>query len=361
VVVVVVVVRAPVVVVARAQAVVAAGDNRTRRTTRMRSNAPCTELNMDSMRETVANKVWRGMIPFAAAIAMLTASATAGSAAAQKTFGSPDEAVKELVAAAKTNDSKAMLGVLGPEAKSVIFSGDAVADRADRERFVKSYEEANKLEMSGDAKALIVVGKDEWPFPIPIIKVATGWRFDARQGREELLNRRIGRNELAVIQVVQAVVDAQQEYYLRNPTHDKLLHYAQTYVSTKGRKDGLFFPTREGELPSPLGQLVAKAQASGYKPGEANNKPNPYYGYYYRILKAQGPDAPGGAYDYVVRGKMIGGFALVAYPATYANSGVMTFIVNHAGVVYEKDLGPGTSSIARKMTKFNPDATWKRI
>lgn len=316
---------------------------------------------MYSMRENIADKIWRATIALVAAIAMLTANAAARSAAAQKTFGSADEAVKELVAATRATDSKAMLGVLGPEAKSVIFSGDAVADRADRERFVKSYEEANKLEMSGDAKALIVVGRDEWPFPIPIIKVATGWRFDARQGREELLNRRIGRNELAVIQVVQAVVDAQREYYVRNPTRDKLLLYAQVFASTKGRKDGLYFPTREGELPSPLGQLVARAQASGYKPGEPGNKPAPYYGYYYRILKAQGPDAPGGAYDYVVRGKMIGGFALVAYPATYANSGVMTFIVNHDGVVYEKDLGPGTSVIARKMTKFNPDATWKRL
>lgn len=316
---------------------------------------------MDSMRKYIATNAWRGTIALAAAVAMLTASAAAGSAAAQKTFGSPDEAVKELIASARANDSKAMLGVLGPEANSVIFSGDEVADRADRERFVKSYEEANKLGMSGDAKAILVVGKDEWPFPIPIVKVGNGWRFDARQGREELLNRRIGRNELAVIQVVQAVVDAEREYYVRNPARDKLLQYAQTFVSTKGRKDGLYFPSREGEPPSPLGQLVARAQASGYKQGEAGSKPAPYYGYYYRILKAQGPDAPGGAYDYVVRGKMIGGFALVAYPANYANSGVMTFIVNHDGVVYEKDLGPGTSAIARKMTKFNPDATWKRI
>lgn len=295
-----------------------------------------------------------------AAFAMLVAGAAVAAGAGPKVFGSPEEAAKDLVAAAKSGDSKALLAVLGARAKGLVSSGDAVADRASYERFVKAYEEAHKIEMQGDAKAVLSVGKDDWPLPIPLLKSDAGWRFDAKQGEEEILNRRIGRNELATMQVVQAYVDAQREYYLRNPDGDKLLHYAQKLVSNKGKRDGLYFATRDGEPPSPLGELFAKAQAEGYKAGEGG-KPIPYHGYYYRILKAQGPGAKGGAYDYIAHGKMIGGFALVAYPASYRNSGVMTFIVNHEGVVYQKDLGPQTGSIAAKMRKFDPDGTWKRL
>jgi hypothetical protein len=311
------------------------------------------------MRKYRLTATWRRLLAVLVSLVALAAAAFAQTAAAQKTFGAPDEAVKELAAAAKANDGKALLALLGNAAKGVIYSGDAVADRAARERFANAYEEANKLEPAGDAKMTLSVGKDAWPFPIPLVKTAAGWRFDAKQGAEELINRRIGRNELSVIQVAEAYVDAQRDYYLLNPAHDKLLHYAQKFVSAKGRRDGLYYPTRAGEQPSPLGELFASARAEGYKPGTPT-KPNAYYGYYYRILKAQGADAPGGAYEYVAGGKMIGGFALVAFPASYGNSGVMTFIVNHDGVVYQKDLGPGTAAIARKMTKFNPDATWKR-
>jgi hypothetical protein len=323
-------------------------------------------------------KPWRQVIAVVATISMLAVSAAASAAATskstQKTFGSPDEAVAALIAAGKANDNKAFLDVLGPGAKSIVYSGDAVADRNALERFLKSYDEANKLEASGDTKAILSVGKDAWPFPIPIVKTGSQWRFDTKQGAQEILNRRIGRNELAVIQVVQAYVDAQREYYLRNPMNDKLLQYAQKFRSLKGKKDGLYYPTKDSETPSPLGKLVVTAQAEGYRAdpegktvpyaegyqAETEAKPVPYHGYYYRILKAQGPDAPGGAYNYVVRGKMIGGFALVAFPAIYANSGVMTFIINHEGVVYQKDLGPETAEKARNMTKFNPDKTWKR-
>jgi hypothetical protein len=301
-----------------------------------------------------------GFRNFALALAgaLLLASAGAGAAERQKTYGSPDEAVKDLMAATRSHDQKAMLAALGPEAKALIYSGDAVADRTAQEKFVKAYDEANKLEMQGDARAVLSVGKDAWPFPIPIEKSGAAWRFDSKQGAEELLNRRIGRNELSAMQAVQAYVDAQREYYLLDPTKDKLLQYAQRFASTKGKRDGLYFPTRDGEPPSPLGALFEARAAAGYK--GAPDKSNPYFGYRYRILKAQGPNAAGGAVDYVVRGKMIGGFALVAYPASYGSSGIMTFIVNHEGVVYEKDLGPATSAIASKMTKFNPDATWKR-
>jgi hypothetical protein len=295
-----------------------------------------------------------------AACALSAAAAGAPAAAAkQQTFVSPDEAVKAFVAAVKAHDDKSMLAVLGAGAKKVIYSGDAVADRAGRERFAAAYDEANKLDLQGDAKAILSVGKDAWPFPIPLVKAGDAWRFDAKQGAEEILNRRIGRNELSTVQSLGAYVDAQREYYLANPSKDKLLQYAQKVVSSKGKRDGLYYPTSEGEPPSPLGQLYASATAAGYK-GDAQGKPIPYHGYYFRILKAQGPDAKGGAYDYVARGKMIGGFAMVAYPASYGSSGIMTFIVNHDGTVYEKDLGPKTAEIALKMAKFNPDKSWKK-
>ena len=303
---------------------------------------------------------WRNLIAAASALALLLGSPAAWGAGKQKTFAAPGEAVQALVAAARANDLKAMLALLGPGAKDIVSTGDAVEDRATYQRFSKSYDEANRIDLQDGATATLVVGKDAWPFPVPLVKSDAGWRFDAQRGRDEVISRRIGRNELSVIQVAQAYVDAQREYFLRNPPQDKVLAYAQKVVSAKGVRDGLYFPTRDGEPPSPLGELFAKAQAAGYDPG-GSDKPIPYFGYYYRILKAQGADAKGGAYNYVARGKMIGGFALVAYPAAYGNSGIATFIVNHDGVVYQKDLGPQTASVAAKMTRFNPDSTWKRI
>ncbi len=302
-------------------------------------------------------------VVLAAAIALAAAGTSSAFAAAtkQKSFASPEEAAKELVAAVKGGDNKAMLAILGNDAKPLIQSGDAVADRAGRENFVKDYEQSNRLEKSGESKVVLSTGKDDWPFPIPLVKNDAGWRFDTKAGKQEILNRRIGRNELAVMQVAQAYADAQREYYLRNPQNDKLLQYAQKFFSAKGRRDGLYWPGKAGEPPSPLGPMMADRQAKGYAPGEADaGKPAPYYGYHYRILKAQGPDAKGGAYDYVVRGKMFGGFGLVAYPAGYGSSGVMTFIVNQDGVVYEKDFGPGTAAAAAKITRFNPDKSWKK-
>ena len=277
----------------------------------------------------------------------------------QTTFATPEEAVKALIAAAKAHDAKAMQGILGAGSREIVQSGDAVADKASRERLVKAYEESSKLEKSGDAKAVLSLGKDNWPFPVPVVNDAAGWRFDAKAGKEEILNRRVGRNELAVVQVLQAYVDAQREYYLRNPQGDKLLHYAQKISSAQGKRDGLYWPAKAGEKPSPLGPLVAGAKAEGYGKGDGG-KPVAYHGYHYRILKGQGPDAKGGAYDYVAQGRMIGGFAMVAWPASYGNSGVMTFIVSHDGVVYEKDLGPDTAAAVQKIAKFNPDKSWKR-
>ena len=279
----------------------------------------------------------------------------------QKGFKSPEEAVKALIDAVKGNDVKELMAIFGPAGKELIFSGDEVADKTGRDRFAKAYEEMNKLVNENDKKVILHVGNEEWPFPIPVIKKGDQWFFDTRAGKEEILNRRIGRNELNAIKVCLAYVDAQREYVLRNRNGEKLLEYAQKFVSEKGKKNGLYWEAKEGEEQSPLGPLVAKAAKEGYTGKKSGDKPAPYHGYHYKILKAQGRNAPGEEYDYIVKGKMIGGFAMVAYPAEYGDSGVMTFIVNQDGVIYEKDLGKDTEKIATAMKKFNPDKTWKKV
>ena len=279
----------------------------------------------------------------------------------QKTFKSPEEAVKALAEAVKGSDTKKLLAILGPKGKELILSGDEVADKTGREHFVKAYEEMNKLVNESDTRVILHVGNGDWPFPIPVVKKGEYWLFDTIAGREEILNRRIGRNELNAIQVCLAYVDAQREYVLKERDGDKVLEYAQRFISRKGEKNGLYWEAKEGEEQSPLGPLTAKAAKEGYTGKKPLGKRTPYHGYYYRILKSQGKNAAGGEYDYVVNGKMIGGFALVAYPAEYGDSGIMTFIVNQDGVVYEKDLGKDTEEIATAMKKFDPDQTWKKV
>ena len=271
----------------------------------------------------------------------------------QKTFASLDEAVNALVAALRAADRKALVEILGPQGNPLVWSGDDVADRAAFQRFTAEYDRAHRLE-GGGGKVVLYVGDDDFPFPIPLVPDASRWLWDTDAGDDELLNRRIGENELSTIQVCLAYVDAQREYYSRG---QGLLEYAQRLDSTKGKHDGLYWETRPGEQESPLGPLVARARAAGY-PLPPPRGPAPYHGYFYRILLAQGPDAPGGAYDFVVRGHMIGGFALVAYPASYGSSGIMTFIVNQDGVVYQKDLGPKTAQAANAMKTYNPDKAW---
>jgi hypothetical protein len=233
-----------------------------------------------------------------------------------------------------------------------------VADSAEYERTVNHLEQKTRLEQSA-GKVILHAGNEEWPFAIPIVKKDALWRFDLKQGREEILARRIGRNELSAIQFCLAYVDAQREYALKDRDTDGLLEYAQKFRSDTGKKNGLYWDVKAGEVQSPLGPLAAVAQKQGYS--TKREKPEPYLGYYYRILKAQGKEALGGAYDYVVKGKMIGGFALVAYPAKYASSGVMSFIVNQDGVVYEKDLGRNTEKSVQAMKLFNPDSSWKKV
>jgi hypothetical protein len=237
-----------------------------------------------------------------------------------------------------------------------MYSGDEVADREARERFVGAYDAKHNVTVEGD-KAILVVGADDFPLPIPLIRREANWTFDTAAGRLEVLYRRIGRNELDAIQTCLAYVDAQNEYAEKDRTGAGPGVYARRIVSSSGKKDGLYWPASDGDA-SPLGDLIAQASEEGYKAGARRT---PYHGYYYRILTRQGPNAPGGVLNYVVRGKMIGGFALLAYPAEYGNSGVVTFLVNHAGTVYQRDLGDYTTSVADRMTWFNPDQTWKKV
>ena len=282
----------------------------------------------------------------------------ASGATVQRRFASVEDAVGALVDAMRAGDRKTMLAIFGQEGRGLVWSGDEASDRRARERFVAAYDDKQHLE-AGGGKIVLVVGRDDFPFPIPIVPDGPSWRFDTAAGKEELLNRRIGQNELNTIQVCLAYVDAQREYYARDPDGDALLQYAQKFASSPAKRDGLYFETKPGEPPSPLGLLVARAREEGYS--KRTSAPVPYWGYYYRILTAQGKDAPGGAYDYMAHGRLFGGFALVAHPAQYGVSGVMTFIVSHDGVVYQKDLGPNSAAIARAMKEFNPDSTWQKV
>jgi Protein of unknown function (DUF2950) len=277
--------------------------------------------------------------------------------AQQKTFESLDDAVNALISAFRAGDRKAIVEVLGPLGRPLVSSGDDTADRRGFQRFVAEYDREHRLE-GGGGKVILYVGADDFPFPIPLVPDGPLWFWDTDAGDDEILYRRVGRNELSTIQVCLAYVDAQREYYAVDRTGAGLLEYAQHFASSTGKRDGLYWATRPDERPSPLGPLVAQARARGYT--KQGGGPVPYEGYFYRILLAQGPDAPGGAYDFVVRGHMIGGFALVAFPAKYGVSGIMTFIVSHDGDVYQKDLGPKTPQIAEAMKTYNPDRTWQK-
>jgi hypothetical protein len=277
---------------------------------------------------------------------------------AQEQFGTPEAAVDALVAAARSGDANAILKVLGPDGKPIVSSGDPVADGNVRQDFVSAYDAKHAIEMEGDGTQTLFIGDENWPFPIPLINKGGQWQFDTLGGLDEIFRRRVGRNELSAIEVSLAYVQAQNEYASLDPTGLGRGVYAQRIVSRPGKKDGLYWPSAEGEEPSPLGELAAQAAAEGYKPGTT---PIPYHGYYYRILTRQGSAAPGGAYDYLVKGKMIGGFGLIAYPAEYGNSGIMTFMVNQDGTVFQKDLGANTAKLVREIDSFSPDDTWNKV
>jgi len=300
--------------------------------------------------------LWLGLLASLATATFLFA--TVPFAVAQETYKTPEDAAAALLAAAKSGDKQDALKVFGPDGEGIISSGDPVNDANQRNKFVEAYESKHLIETKDDNNATLIIGEKEWPFPVPLVKKDNGWRFDTEAGLKEILFRRIGHNELDTIQSLLAYVDAQNDYAQITRASTGTATYAQRIISEPGKKDGLYWPTQSGEEPSPLGDLIASATSQGYKVGGGRA---PYHGYYYKILTRQGPAAHGGAYDYVVRGNMIGGFALVAYPAAYRNSGVMTFLVNHDGTVFEKDLGPQTVKIAEAITSFNPDSTWKKV
>ena len=291
-------------------------------------------------------------------VSLTMAALLCATANAQQAFKTPDEAASALAGAAKTGDPKAIVTVLGPDGADIVSSGDPVADAATREKFVAAYDAKHQITMEGDNKAIVVIGQEDFPLPIPLVRKDGNWRFDTAAGRDEILFRRIGKNELDAIQSSLAYVDAQNEYADKDRTGAGKGVYAQRIISSPGKKDGLYWPDAQNNDASPLGELIAKATTQGYRTGGGRT---PFHGYYFKILTKQGAAAPGGELEYVVKGKMIGGYALVAYPAEYRNSGVMTFIVNHDGTVYEKDLGPRTADRAERMTAYNPDSSWHKV
>jgi hypothetical protein len=279
-------------------------------------------------------------------------------------FASPAAAVDALVAALRANDIDRVRAIMGPQSQEVLSSGDDVADRARRDRFLELYDERHKIVVDasaddGDDARTLVIGNTDWPFPIPLVRRGSQWVFDVAAGIDEIINRRVGENELATIQTAKAIVDAQREYALAAVDGPGV--YATKVVSDEGKRNGLYWPTKEGEPESPLGEFVAAAAAEGYKRSETG--PTPYHGYIYRLLTAQGPHAPGGAAEYEVNGKLTLGFAIVAHPADYGNSGIMTFITSADGVVYQADLGEKTAEAAQQMKAFDPDpaAGWTKV
>jgi hypothetical protein len=271
--------------------------------------------------------------------------------AQQKTFDSPEAAMDAFGDAVATSDEDALKSIFGNDFRTYFPPVGAEG----RYRFLAAWYKSHTIKPEGDAKALVVVGDDGWTLPIPIVKTAGGWKFDTRAGADEMRIRRIGRNERAVMQVMLAIYDAQREYATRDRNGDGVLEYAAKFRSAPGKMDGLYWPNKADEEASPLGPAVAAARAAGSSDAAG------YYGYRYKILTSQGKNAPGGAYDYVARGRMIGGFAAVAWPAKYGDTGVMTFIVSHDGVVYQKDLGTNTATLASGMTRFDPDTTWQKV
>ncbi len=317
----------------------------------------------------------RRRAPFARALLALISIGTLGAASAlaaprkapkQELFATPEAALQALVKAVKSADPRELAAVFGPD-REQLMSGDAVADANALKEFAADLDEYATVEKVNDSTYTLVVGKEHWPSPIPIVKEGRKWRFDTAEGVEEISNRRVGENELATIATCRAYVVAQWEYYTeaKDSSKDGLAVYAQRFISTPGERDGLYWEMPEGGQPSPMGSLVAQAQEEGYQIGMPKSsdapKRSPYHGYFFKILKAQGPYAPGGKFSYVINGNMIAGYALIAYPAKWGNSGVMTFIVNQQGRVYEKNLGSDTATLAGAVSEYDPDPTWKRV
>ncbi len=292
-------------------------------------------------------------------IMLLSLPVSALAAPTPKTFATPEEAAAALAAAYQADDRKAVVDILGDKAGRLVFSGDRVIDRHERMWFLSLYDEGQEVVPDGEERAVLQIGKDGQPYPIPILKKESRWRFDASEGHEELLSRRISKTELTALNVVTAFVDAQREYRESDPTGSGLAEYAQRFRSSPGQHDGLYWEDMPSKAEGPMAVLAEAASREGYVPSKGGELPV-YRGYFYKILTAQGPRADGGAREYIINGHMTDGYALVAFPARYGISGIMTFMVNQDGVIYQKDIGRRTGEIGRKMTRFDPDNTWTR-
>ena len=297
-------------------------------------------------------------LPILAAVAILVTACfpirSMAQQAGQKTFSSPEDASNALVTAAQNNDEKTMLDILGPDGKQIVSSGDETEDAESRANFVRRYEQMHRLVKEPDGTTVLYIGAENWPTPIPLVNQGNSWYFDTEAGKKEILYRRVGRNELSAISVCQELVAAQKEFY--SAQHNE---YAKEIFSDEGQHNGLYWKAAEGEPQSPVGPLVASAFAEGNAKSQ-NGSPTPYRGYYYRMLTRQGKNGPGGAKSYLVNGKLVEGFAFVAYPAEYRSSGVMTFIVNEDGIVYQKDLGKKTEVLAKALKEYNPNPSWQK-
>jgi len=321
---------------------------------------------MVTIQQKFLSRSSRGMIFIAAllvtAMAVFILSMPLMAAESQKRFSSPEDALKGLVEAVKAKDKAALDRIFGPSGKD-LRSSDEVQAAAEFEEFTKHAAEKTSLVKVNDSKVIIHIGNENWPYPIPLVKVNGKWIFDTEAGKEEVLNRRIGEDELTAILVCRSYVKAQREYVLKDWDGDGILAYAQKLRSDPGTKNGLFWRHAPGEAVSPLGELVAQARIEGYKKEKSvfKEQPMPFHGYYFKILTKQGEHAPGGKYDYIINGNMVGGFGLVAFPSNWGKSGVMAFIVNQQGKVFQKNLGPDTSSIAQEMQAYDPDETWTLV
>lgn len=312
-----------------------------------------------------ATRSWASLVALGLALGLVLCivQGCASSSASQQTFTSPESASDALVAALRQNDKDRLRAIFGPEGEEMIASGDDVADQNNIEKFLQAYDERHELLFSPQGDVTLEVGNSNWPFPIPIVESGGGhWQFDTAAGADEILNRRIGRNELDTIQTCLAIVDAQRDYVAMDISGEGVRQYARKFISDPGFRNGLYWPTPEGEPPSPLGPLVGEATDEGYSlTGSTTGERPSFHGYHYRLLTAQGPNAPGGARDYLSGGNLTGGFAVVAWPSTYGNSGIMAFIVNANGIVYQRDLGPNTDTIAAAMSQFDPGPEWSMV
>lgn len=314
--------------------------------------APQTEKEVKNLRSPVLTRLL-----IAALFLFFSAAAAWAVETEQKVFAAPEEAVQALVAALRQDDLQAMTAVLGPGSRELLSSGDEVADRRGREKFLQAYEQGHTLLQQSPDRMVLVLGSRNWTLPIPLARRGDAWGFDALEGKQEILNRRIGRNELHVIEVLHAYVTAQHEYATRDCKGDGRVEFARKLASSPDQRDGLYWEAREGEEESPFGPLIARATRKGYPDADLS----PFQGYYFKTLTGQGSHAAGGAYSYMVQDRMLLGFALIAYPAEYGNSGIMTFMVNQVGTIYEKNLGKETKRLTEEIELFDPDPTWQRV